>query len=91
MMESINCPVLGCSYSTPANTDAAVVAALLTLIQQPTTPQTPLPKVRKSKTHNINCRLQRGVGLLRDEMGRLQNSNGSDRSRMRSTAVRMLR
>ena len=29
MMESINCPVLGCSYSTPANTDAAVVAALL--------------------------------------------------------------
>ena len=29
MMESINCPVLGCSYSTPANTDAAVVATLL--------------------------------------------------------------
>ena len=28
MMESINCSVLGCSYSTPANTDAAVVAAL---------------------------------------------------------------
>ena len=35
------------------------------------------------KTHNINCRFQRGVGLLRDEMGRLQNRNESDRSRMR--------
>ena len=29
MMESIECPVPDCTYTTPANTDAIVVAALL--------------------------------------------------------------
>ena len=29
MMESIECPVPDCTYATPANTDAIVVAALL--------------------------------------------------------------
>ena len=94
MMESINCPVLGCSFSTPANTDAAVVAALLyahTTTHNSTNTAAKVEKVKRPTTSTAGSSEEWAYFEVRDEMGRLQNSNESDRSRMRSTAVGMLR
>ena len=88
MMESINCPVLGCSYSTPANTDAAVVAALLnghTTIHNSTNTAEKVEKVRRPTISTAAVPARSGLTPRRD--GTTTKQQQSDRARMRSTAV----